>query len=662
MSGHRYLPAVDGLRAIAVLAVIVNHTASGWLPSGYLGVDIFFVISGFVITQSLLARPATSMGGLLVDFYGRRVKRLLPALVLVVIVGTLMIRLFDPNPSNSIMTGALALVGASNIFLFSQAIDYFGGSSALNIFTHTWSLGVEEQFYLFYPVLFCLLARRPGNVQVAVISILSLASLVAFVSVVPFNRPAAYFLLPFRFWELSLGCLASILVGPIGEARNRCVRPGSGVVPSVAFAAILISLTLPESWLVATAPLAVIGTTLLLSTIERASWPGRVLSHPALVSIGRISYSLYLWHWLVLCLSIWTIGIHWWSVPFQFAAMFAASAVSYRFVEVPFRYGRWMGSGWRAIPAGAALVAAGLVVVVASRREQWPPFTGSEASVATSKAMAPGYVGLHSGRAIETCRPERLFDPATQVFSKDLDRCRFGRFAPLLVFMGDSHGMDLFAAADLIAARGQASVLNIAQDGCRAPPLPGEAAYCAYQPALIDTLARDTSDVVLILRNNNSPRIIDGSLNHFIEQLRVLLDKAKAANMRIVYIAPAPKYAAVGPTSLCSVQWYRPAWAIGGRCQGDLVEARAEQQATRETYLKALLALQSDRSDFLVFDPFDIYCGTDPTTCTPMREGTLVYRDETHLTEKGSELLAAPLIAALESAGWIRRDRAVQLH
>jgi len=649
-SSNNYLPAVDGLRAVAVLAVIANHMTSAILPGGYLGVDIFFVISGFVITQSLLSRRRLSAGQLMLDFYARRMKRLLPALVLVVIVGVLLIRLFDPKPITSTVTGALALVGASNIFLFSEAIDYFGGAAALNIFTHTWSLGVEEQFYLAYPLLFCLTANVSSLFRLGILAALSLASVIAFVVVAKINQPATYFLMPFRFWELGLGCLASLALAHHQEHLALLRR----LPASIPFVAMLIGLALPDAWQVAATLLTVVSTTTLLLTLSRGSAPQKLLSSSAIVYIGRISYSVYLWHWLVICLSVWTIGIHWWSIPFQITVIFAVATLSYRFLEAPLRYGRLMGSGWRTIAAGAALIIFGIVVIGATHSGNLIQFAGSSAEASMSQPLAPGYVALHSGRRIDDCRPNILFDYANGKFRGQLvDGCRAGKVAPLLVFMGDSHAMDLFAMADLVAARGEASVLNVAQDGCRAPPLSGEAAYCHYQSALIDLLARQGANVVLVLRNNYNPRGIDRSLDHFIAEITGLLDKASAVGMRIVYIAPGPKYASVGPTSLCSVQWFRPSWAIGERCEGDLIESRVEQQARRREFLSALQNIQRQRKDFLVFDPFDTLCGRDTVACTPKREGRLFYRDESHLTEEGSEMLADPFIETLRASGWL---------
>jgi hypothetical protein len=149
----RYRPEIDGLRAFALIAVIINHFNRALLPSGYLGVDVFFVISGFVITSSLSKRSFNSFGEFILTFYARRIKRLIPALVLFVVITSLMISMFNPNPGPDIGVGWRALFGVSNIHLYRQSADYFSTSIDLNPFVHTWSLGVEEQFYLLFPLI-----------------------------------------------------------------------------------------------------------------------------------------------------------------------------------------------------------------------------------------------------------------------------------------------------------------------------------------------------------------------------------------------------------------------------------------------------------------------------------------------------------------------------
>ena len=147
----QYRPEIDGLRALAIVAVIINHFNKELLPSGYLGVDIFFVISGYVITSSLARRKSKNFWDFLVGFYERRVKRLIPALALCVTVTSNIIHLFIQNGGTYYLTGALSLIGISNIYIFSNVGDYWGYDASLNPFTNTWSLGVEEQFYLLFP-------------------------------------------------------------------------------------------------------------------------------------------------------------------------------------------------------------------------------------------------------------------------------------------------------------------------------------------------------------------------------------------------------------------------------------------------------------------------------------------------------------------------------
>lgn len=149
-----YRNEIDGLRAIAVMAVILNHLDHSLIQSGFLGVDIFFVISGFVITSSLarFSREAT-FWQFCGNFFEKRVKRLLPTLLFCVLVTGLLICYLNPNPSASIRTGIFSLFGLSNVFLFLKDSDYFAQSSSANVFTQTWSLSVEEQFYLLFPIM-----------------------------------------------------------------------------------------------------------------------------------------------------------------------------------------------------------------------------------------------------------------------------------------------------------------------------------------------------------------------------------------------------------------------------------------------------------------------------------------------------------------------------
>ena len=136
-SKNHYYPSIDGLRSLAVIAVIINHFGKSWLPSGYLGVDIFFVISGFVITSALSNKKGVKLSSFLRDFYSKRIKRLFPALALCVLITSFFISFFNPSPWAHLVTGLASLFGVSNIELYLNATNYWGQSASLNPFTHT---------------------------------------------------------------------------------------------------------------------------------------------------------------------------------------------------------------------------------------------------------------------------------------------------------------------------------------------------------------------------------------------------------------------------------------------------------------------------------------------------------------------------------------------
>ena len=189
----RYRPEIDGLRAFAVITVIINHFNKEILPGGYLGVDIFFVISGFVITSSLYQRPSKNFKDFISGFYERRIKRLVPALSIFVLITSIAICLFNPRVGTTLKTGLSSLFGLSNLFLLNKSTDYFAQSTQLNVFTHTWSLGVEEQFYILFPFLiwFSGFGRQTKNGArnlFLIVGALTITSLIGFLYLYPINQ------------------------------------------------------------------------------------------------------------------------------------------------------------------------------------------------------------------------------------------------------------------------------------------------------------------------------------------------------------------------------------------------------------------------------------------------------------------------------------------
>ena len=344
------------MRAFAVIAVIINHFNKDLLPSGYLGVDIFFVISGYVITSSLAGRESKNFLDFLTGFYERRIKRLVPALVVFVLITSILISLFNPDPGVALGLGWRSLFGISNINLYRSSTDYFAESTELNPFTHTWSLGVEEQFYLLFPFLIWFSGFGQQKVRGARnlfiwVGALTVASLISFINLYQVNQPAAYFLMPPRFWEMAAGCL--IFIG--FKKRAKIEQALEQVPPLLVVAAMVGVMFLPVSAAVPATISIVALSAVLIACLKSGTAAYELLTLEKVVYLGLISYSLYLWHWSILSISRWTIGIHWWTVPIQVFLIVTAGTASFLLVETPFRGRICLLQKWKTILGGICL-------------------------------------------------------------------------------------------------------------------------------------------------------------------------------------------------------------------------------------------------------------------------------------------------------------------
>ena len=352
-----YRPEIDGLRAFAVVAVIINHFNKDILPGGYLGVDVFFIISGFVITSSLYQRPSKNFKDFIYGFYERRIKRLVPALSVFVLITSISICLFNPNPILSLKTGITSLFGLSNIYLLKQSADYFAQSTELNVFTHTWSLGVEEQFYILFPFLiwFSGFGRQTKNGArnlFLIVGALTVASLIGFFYLYPINQSAAYYLMPTRFWEMASGCCLFIAL-----QKNKYIEQLLEKVPPLLILILIVgAMYIPMSFAAISTLAVVFLSAVLIASLKEGTKVFTFFVHKKVVYIGLISYSLYLWHWAILSISRWTIGIHWWSVPFQLAIILGFAICSYRYIEIPLRKGIWFEKRWKTVVVSGGVI------------------------------------------------------------------------------------------------------------------------------------------------------------------------------------------------------------------------------------------------------------------------------------------------------------------
>ena len=337
----RYRPEVDGLRAIAVAAVIIFHSGCIPLTGGFLGVDIFFVISGYLITK-IICNEMQNNSFSFPHFYKRRVLRILPALFLVCICCIpFAFMLMLPNERLGFAKGLISVtLFASNIFFWRQS-GYFDEDAALKPLLHTWSLGVEEQFYILFP-LFLFLAYRFIRSRIpALVVILTVGSLGLAEWMSRIEPDANFYLLPFRAWEFGAGAILALGSQTWEGARTWWAQTASAIgLVSILYALAAFDETTPFPSLWGLIP--VLGTMLVIAYARHDTVAGRVLAWSPVVALGLISYSAYLWHQPVFVFyRMWSLDEI--GVPSALALVvliLLLAYLSWRFVEKPFQFGK----------------------------------------------------------------------------------------------------------------------------------------------------------------------------------------------------------------------------------------------------------------------------------------------------------------------------------
>jgi len=462
----KYRPDIDGLRAIAVIPVVLYHAHFYFMRGGYVGVDVFFVISGYLIT-AMIAPDIEAGRFSIAGFYKRRVLRIFPALFVMLLataIGAGLV-LTPPETRDFAWSLAAAATSVSNI-LFSQQSGYFDAPALSKPLLHTWSLGVEEQFYLVFP-LFLIAAQKlaPHRMRAALLllSALSLAA-GAWVSL---SRPVlAFYWMPFRFWELSLGALGALnAFGRIDGALPRNVLSLCGLA-AILFAASHFNDNTP--WLFATTVPVFGALGVMVAGASGETFVGRLLSLRPVVFVGLISYSFYLWHWPLIVFQHETATLLL-NAPHKLgryvivALSFAVAALSWRFVEKPFRHEFQQKPTRSVLSSAATAMAAGVLVAVAmvvtnGLSWRYPPRAAAIAAFLDDAG--------HARIRRDSCFAEAwsVFDPKTCLTPKT--------DAPILL-LGDSHAAHLWMG--LSDVYGTEKFLLAAGPGCK--PLVNDGAF-----------------------------------------------------------------------------------------------------------------------------------------------------------------------------------------
>ena len=345
-----YLPGLDGLRAIAVIGIIIYHLNTKWLSGGFLGVDTFFVISGYLITSLLLSEYYRNNSINLVNFWLRRFKRLIPAMMFVVTVVLIYTLLFKPELIISIKHDAIAaLFYVSNWWYIIQDVDYFN-QFAVAPLKHLWSLAIEEQFYLFFPfILLGLLKFFKKRTTMIILLIISLLSLTAMITIHMYtgNNSRVYFGTDTRLQTLLLGCLLAFIWPPFSFRKDiskgaKASISAIGIVGMAVLIYLFVVVSDQDKWIYSGGFYAISFLTLFViaSVVHPSSVLKKILSFKLFIYIGKRSYSLYLWHYPIIIFmnSYFVQGqIPWFVYICEVILMFVMAEVSYKFIETPIR-------------------------------------------------------------------------------------------------------------------------------------------------------------------------------------------------------------------------------------------------------------------------------------------------------------------------------------
>lgn len=604
---------------------------------GFVGVDVFFVLSGYLITGILVRDLVLSNSVRYAEFYSRRARRLLPAcVVMVAVVSIVAARVFSPIEQEGVYRSALATVMyVSNAYFAHSAQDYFAPQSASNPFLHTWSLAVEEQFYVLWPLFLALLFKlfRSLNVikwAIGTVSILSLAFCVIFTDR---NQPWAFFLMPMRAWEFGAGALISV-----GCADCQLSPRWARVVGWGGLGAILLSATYFNDRTVfpgATALAPVLGTVAILiagGTAHRFG-VGALLALTPLQFVGNLSYSIYLWHWPIIVLAReLTSSLSVQGRVLCLVLTLALSYITYTTIEHPTRSNGYLGTR-PAVSLGFALVVTALSVTGCLSWQRWIVHQEQYVRFKAVEADIPG-----------------LFEKGCDVHFTDHKPkvCVFGdpRASTSVVLFGDSHAAQWFPAVSVIADQEDWRVITLIKSSCPSADLavfrrsPEWELECSKWRTEAIRLITNLEPNAILLGNYSGYGTPDNpstlpSYDDWLAGYRNTLAKLQKTRARILLLNDTPMLPFDSVRCLARV-----AWDGTGSCPTpdrltsvNVAASRAARTAARRY------------SDSYVIDLNNVICG--PVYCPLSIAGQPVYRDMNHLTGAFVKALAPDLASRI---------------
>jgi peptidoglycan/LPS O-acetylase OafA/YrhL len=621
-------PDIDGLRAVAIIPVVLFHAGLPAFEAGYVGVDIFYVISGYLITRIIWNEVATIGRFRFGNFYARRARRLLPAALLVIVATAAALTLLYPPLQRSLMikSGLWSLVYASNIHFLLNQTNYFAGDF-VDPFLHTWSLSVEEQFYLFWPLLI-LLAHRVHKARATLITVMvvvAVPSLAACVIESYKVQPTAFFLLPYRAWEFAAGALASCAARPGTRAALAMAMAGI-VAIGISLFAFPADVTFPG--VVAIVP--VIGTVALLIAGNRDQVIARGLQHPAMRYIGAVSYSWYLWHWPLIVIGEDLLpGGGTLAVKMALAALsFAMAAATFRWVERPLRQNRFFArsAAHTLLPMAAVsgLCVGALIGAFGFSRYQLSTIRYRASAVAESDAPQ-----IPAGCMVQFTHAM----PAA---------CSFGDGARTVVLFGDSHAEMWFPAVHAAARKRGYRLVTLLKSSCPAADVPVfnprigrvEVECAAWRDAAIARIRALDPSVIFVASANSyvrGPGRTSGYATNSEDDWRIGYERTLGrlpAGSRVLLVEDVPRFP-------FAVPWCLERAAAAGR--GDCSAPR--NIAVDEVVHRAQAAASAGHGNVAILSFTDAMC--DAIRCHPVVGKVIAYRDSNHVTASFAKAMSA---------------------
>ena len=646
-SAAEFRPDIEGLRGIAILLVLLFHAGLPWTPGGFVGVDVFFVISGFLITGKLW-RESHQPGGLnITRFYAWRIRRLLPAALVAVaaisLVGLLLAAPLDR--SELAADGAASALSIANM-RFIGSVDYFAATTSPSPFLHFWSLSVEEQFYLVWPALIVLLTWRGGSSRRLIVALLIgvVASFALSIWLTDTSPARAFYLLPTRVWQLGVGGLLA-LIGVAGTSRRAGALAWAGLA-AVAVAGVALTAEMPYPGLAALLPTA--GAVALLYGGAAPSGPMRLLAAAPLRFLGKISYSLYLWHWPLLVLPLMFLeraltGVE---IVASVAVAIGVSWLSWHFVEQPFRYGdrSRRATSWSAIRVGVAgilsvaLFTQGLAAALPSSAVAVQPTPSPSGSPVASDGPITLPADLTPTLASARDDEERLRGDGCLAFERVTTppNCEYGvkGSAITIALVGDSHASQWFPAIEAIALERGWRLVTFVKVSCsfttlaqRNLALKREYRECtAFNEATVARL-NQIKPALTIIVNRRTFRPIEENITSALAGAALGEMVARIPGATVILVdTPAPG---------------RDVPACLSKHPSDIRACLFTQDDADNREIGVAERVAAEVSGAQLIDLTANICTEWP--CSPISGSVLIYRDEDHMTETFSRSLAAPL-------------------